>query len=554
MKSLKNSSFIYAALALIFTLSIFMNEHFLSSQSQTLETVQLEQFNGSANINQFDLEQKENDSGEQSIEFSEALSFSKLGETEKAIALYKGILVQQPNHQMAAINLVILLKKTQGCKQLETQLQHAIDVSRGKRKAKAHSLFASCLSEEEQYKKALIQLDKSLQFRPNHAATWLKRALVQKKSGLPFPQVLQSYRQALAMDSKNKALRLDVAIFQQKHLDYDGSIKTIKEKFKSLKSSIPANKILAWNYFEVGKINNAKKHANLVKSLQTDNQPASQALIDFLEGNTEQALTKLSNVKKSNAEHHYLLAKIYQKKKWKKHSATQLKKTLKYSKKSTYDLRVAWMMLNSFNSNLNKDLQIQGLINFLDNDIASGFVAYEASKQAKKLGKFKEAKSLMDLARKNTSDKNLSKTKERLYAEILWLNNNKPQAVSHLTELNLKYPTNRSIKRLLGKYLISQNKIIDALAVLLNIKESERNKKDLFTLASLQSRLSKPTQAINNLKELLQRNESHIEGRFLLAQLLLQNDQVKMGKKHLTLLLKLDQHHQAAQKLISKVI
>ena len=554
MKTLINSSFIYACLVLIFTLSVFINETFLNAQAQDLEIVHLNQSNDSPQNHQFDLEQTEATSDEQPIPFSQALSLSRQGETEQAIKLYQEIIVQQPNHQMAAINLVILLKKTQGCEQLEASMLHAINVSRGKRKAKAHSLFASCLNEQKQYSKALHHLDKSLEFRPNHAATWLKRALIQQKAQLPFSQVLQSYGQALAMDDKNQNIRLDMALFQQAHLDFSGSIKTIKEKYKSLKSSSLANQILAWSYLEIGKINNAKKHANLAKSLQDSDTTFNQSLIDLLEGNTAQALEKASGLKKNKADHHYLLAKIYQKKKWFKHSNTQLKKVMNAQGDAHYDLRVAWMTLNNLKLNLDEDSQLQALSQFLNRDIAPSYLAYEASKQAKDLNRFKEALVFIDLARENTSEKNRSKNNEKLYGEILWLNNQKPQAVSHLTALSLKHPTNRSIKRLLGKYLIDQQKPNDALAVLLTINESERNKKDLFTLAALHSQLNQPSQAIENLTELLQRNERHIEARFLLAQQLLKTNQIKMGKKHLALLLKLDQHHLAAQKLFSQVI
>ena len=553
MKTLINSSFIYACLVLIFTLSVFINETFLNAQAQDLEIVHLNQSNESLQSNQFNLEQTEATSDEQQIPFSQALSLSRQGETEQAIKLYQEIIVQQPNHQMAAINLVILLKKTQGCEQLEASMLHAINVSRGKRKAKAHSLFASCLNEQKQYSKALHHLDKSLEFRPNHAATWLKRALIQQKAQLPFSQVLQSYGQALAMDEKNQKIRIDMAIYQQAHLDFNGSIKTLKDKYKSLKSSVHANQILAWNYLEIGKINNAKKHANLAHSLQSSDNTFNQALIDFLEGNTAQALENASQLKK-NAEHHYLLAKIYQKKKWFKHSNTQLKKIITTQGDSHYDLRVAWMTLNNLKPNTDENSHLQALKEFLNKDIAPSYVAYEASKQAKDLNRFTEAKAFIELARTNTTAKNYSKNNEKLYGEILWLNNQKPQAVSHLTALSLKHPTNRSIKRLLGKYLINQQQLSKALAVLTTINEPQRNKKDLFTLASLHSQLNQPIQAIEHLTELLQRDERHIEARFLLAQQLLKTDQVKMGKKHLALLLKLDQHHLAAQKLFSQVI
>ena len=559
MKTLKNSSFVYACLVLIFTLSISFNERFLNAQAKTLEVVQLTPIKSNTRALQFDLEQKELDKDEQSVLFSNALALSRKGDTPQAIKLYQELIQQQPNHQMAAINLVILLKKTQSGQHMETQMQHAINVSRGKRKAKAHSLFASCLNENKQYTKALYHLDKSLEFRPNHAGTWLKRALIQQKAQLPFTKVIQSYGQALAMDDKNIELRLDMARYQQAHLDFDGSIKTIKDKYKSLKNSIAAHQILTWSYLEIDKINNAKKHANLVTTLQNKESAFNQALMNFLEGNTAQALEK-ANLLKKKPEHHYLLAKIYQNKKWPNHSNTQLSKVLKTQKNHQYDLRVAWLklklnlQLNNTHAKLDTQGQIQALAQFLKQDIAHGYVAYEASKQAKSLKRFEDAKKFIDLAMGLGQNKLASRKKQKLFGEILWLNNQKAQAIDHLTKLSAEHPNSRSTKRLLAKYLIKQQMPNQALTTLLSIKEQERNKKDLFNLASLQSQLNLPVEAIDNLTELLQRNESHIEARFLLAKLLLNSNQKKMGKKHLTLLLKLDQHHVAAQKLYSQVI
>ena len=298
-------------------------------------------------------------------------------------------------------------------------MQHAIDVSRGKRKAKAHSLFASCLNESKQYTKALHHLDKSLEFRPNHAGTWLKRALIQQKTQLPFSQVIKSYRQALAMDDKNHKLRLDMARFQQAHMDFSGSIATIKKKYQSLKSSLPANQILAWSYLEIGKINNARKHATIALSLQEKGGELTQAFIQFLDGNHAQALEIITPIKKKQAQTHYLLAKIYQNKKWLKHSTTQIKKARNAQKDSMYELRLSWMALNNHQKNLNEASQIKALSEFLSQDIAQGFVAYQASKHARSINKFKEAKTFIDLARAGNSNKNQSKKCEFKRLELV---------------------------------------------------------------------------------------------------------------------------------------
>ncbi len=557
MKIIKNSSFIYACLVITFTFSIFVNEKSLTAQANTHQVISLNQFQDGDAQESLEAESKISKNNGSSVLFAQALKLSRQGQTEQAINGYQQILVQKPNHQMAAINLVILLKKTQGCDQLNTLMLRTIEISRGKRKAKAHSLFASCLSENKQYKLALTHLDKSLQFRPNHAGTWLKRARLQQQSKLNYQQVLVSFEKALAMNEKNVPLRLEVARYQQKHLDFNGSIKTIKTKYKSLKNSSEANKILAWNYLALGKTNNAKKHADQVQKLQSKDSLYNEALGAYLDNDLSLALEKLELLKNSNAENHLLKALIYQDKKWYKHSQTQLTKLIEYD---TYYYRAKWLKVNNeflastsqFNQSENQLIKhpYKGLQDFLKLNIQTDHVALLAAQLANKQGAINEAMEFISVAM--NGEHKIKKT-QKLYVQLLWQQGKHSQAISVLRQANNQYPNSRSLKRLLANYLMSENKASEALIIYQKIPDSDLTEKDRMKIAQLQTSNQQPLAAINSLKELLARNNRHLDARFQLALLLKDNGDINESEKHINLLLKLDKQYPPALKFLSQV-
>ena len=560
MNIIKNSSFVYACLVITFTFCIFLNEKSLTAQANSHQVITLNQVQDSDQQESLEVEIKNSDSSAVSLQFTNALNLSRQGKTQQAIIGYQQILEQRPNHQMAAINLVILLKRSQGCEKLEPLMLRAIEISSGKRKAKAHSLLASCLSESEQYKLALTHLDKSLQFRPNHAGTWLKRARLQQKANLDYAQVLISFEKALAMNEKNNLLRLEVARYQQKHLDFSNSIKTIKAKYKSLKNSLAANKILAWNYLELSKSNNARKHASQVQKLQSKDSLYSMAFNTYLEGDLSLALTQLAQLKASNADIHLLKARIYQQKKWYKHSQTQLSKLIKYD---AYVYRANWLKINNeflasitqLAKPLNNDTHaiepsFKAFQNFLKLNIQTDHVALLAAQLANKQKANNEAMTFIKIAMK--SKQPLKKT-QKLHVQLLWQQGKHSKAISILQKVNSQYPNSRSLKRLLANYLIEQEQVSQALSIYQQIPEADLTEKDLLKIAQLQHVNLQPEAAIMSLTELLARNDRHLAARFKLALLLREKGNIHESDKHINLLLKLDKQYPPALKFLSQV-
>ncbi len=544
MAILKSSSILYASLVLLLTLAIAWNENALQRQSGDMQLIDLNQL--SQTEGEFELEQDAEEYKVDSALFSQAINHGRQGEPELAIAKYRKILSVHGNHQMAAINLAILLKKTQGCENSRTLMEHAVSVSRAKRKAKAHALLASCLSEMAEHRLALKHIGQSILFRPNHGRTWLKQARVETLAKLPYGQVLASYQKAMALDSKNKSLRLEVAGFQYQHLDFNGSIKTLKSKYKLLKSSTKANKLLAWSYLELDKVNNSRKYAHRVKSLQSRVSIFSQAFDFYLDGKFEQSITAIKALKSKRGENRYLLALNYQDKKWPNHATTQLLK-LKHS--DQYDYLSHWRLLQIKNKKLTHKQQIAAYQNLLDENIHRGRVALEAAQVAKSQDEIDSALKFILLAKKTES---MNKRIERLYGELLWLSGEKGKAIDQLGFLNDHFTGSRLIKRHLANYLSEQQQTTQALTVLGQIHGSDLKNSDLIFIAELLVKNGQLQDAIGNLLELLERDDKDINARFMLVKLLKQSGDMIASKKQLGLLLALAPAFKPAQQMLAE--
>ena len=544
MAILKSSSILYTSLVLLLTLAIVWNENVLQSQLGGMQKIDLNQLTQSEG--EFELEQDTQEYKVDSALFVQAINHGRQGKPELAIAIYQKILSVHGNHQMAAINLAILLKKTQGCENSRALMEHAVLVSRAKRKAKAHALLASCLSELGEQRLALKHIGQSILFRPNHGKTWLKQARMASLAKLSYTQVLGSYQKAMALDSKNKPLRLEVAAFQYRHLDFNGSIKTLKSKYKLLKSSIKANKLLAWGYLEVGKVNNARKYAHRVKNLQSRVSIFSQAFDLYLDGNPEQSIAAIKALKSKRAENRYLLALSYQHKKWPNHATTQL---LKLKNASQYDYLSDWRLLQLKNKKLTDKQQILAYKNLLGLNIHKGWVALEAAQNAKSQGEIDSALKFVLLAKKTEI---INKKIERLYGELLWLSGEKSKAIDQLEFLNDHFSGSRIIKRQLANYLSEQKQVAQALTILGQIHGSDLKSSDFIFIAELLVKEGQLKDAIGNLVELLERDDKDIKARFMLAKLLKQNGDMNASKKQLGLLLALAPTFKPAQQMLAE--
>jgi len=544
MAILKSSSILYASLVLLLTLAIVLNENALQSQSGNMQKIDLNRL--AQTEGEFELEQDTPEYKVDSALFAQAINHGRQGEPELAIAKYQKILSVHGNHQMAAINLAILLKKTQGCENSRALMEHAVLVSRAKRKAKAHALLASCLSEMGEQRLALKHIGQSILFRPNHGKTWLKQARMESLAKLSYTQVLGSYHKAMALDSKNKSLRLEVAGFQYRHLDFNGSIKTLRSKYKLLKSSIKANKLLAWSYLELGKVNNARKYAHRVKNLQSRVSVFSDAFDFYLDGKPEQSITAIKALKSKRGENRYLLALNYQHKKWPNHATTQL---MKLKNSSQYDYLSDWRLLQLKNKKLTDKQKIAAYQNLLSQNIHKGRVALEAAQVAKSQGEIDSALKFILLAKKTEM---INKKIERLYGELLWLNGEQDKAIDQLGFLNDHFSGSRIIKRQLANYLSEQKQVSQALMVLGQIHSSDLKNSDLILIATLLVKDGQLQDAIGNLLELLERDDKDIEARFMLAKLLKQSGDTSASKKQLGLLLALAPTFKPAQQMLAE--
>ncbi len=545
MAALKSSSVLYALMVFMFTLGIIFSADTLPKRDQ----IQHINLNTSllSNLEDDELEQALPNNQDISQVFNKALNMARLQNFEEAIIGYQDILKHHPNHQMAVINLAILIKKTQGCEASQPLMEHAVQISRGKRKAKSHALLANCLLEFNEYALAIKHLEQSIQFRPNHSKTWLALAQAQSEINTPYSTALGSYQKALALDSNNKRTRLNMASYQFKHLDFNGSINTLKKKYKTFKTSIGANKLMALNYLNLSKFNNAKKYAGRVKALQNSDSIYSQAFELYLSKQTDMAIDAIKAIPTKRAENRYLLALAYQQKNWIKHAKSQL---IKLNTSQQFSFISQWRLIQVTPKETPTKNKISKYQSLLGKNIHTPLLAFEAAQYAKKSAHIDNAFKFILMAR---HERPLHKKSDRLYAELLWLKGDKQLAIDHLTLLNQHFVKSRLIKRQLAGYLNNQHKTQLALKLISQIHPSDLKSIDLVFIAKLFEKERQYKPAIKQLNELIARDNTHTQGRYMLARLLKKTGKLQASTKQLTQLLKLDPNYQPALHLLAEL-
>ncbi len=545
MVTFKSSSILYALMVFMFTLGIIFSENSLPKRDQ----VQHINLNKSAlnTLEIDDLAYSTIDSVAVSKTFSKALNLARSQNIKEAIAGYQQVLKRHPNHQMAVINLAILIKKTQGCKASYSLMEHAVEISRGKRKAKSHALLASCLMKFAEYNDAIKHLKKSIQYRPNHSKTWLNLAQSQNHINAPYSTTSSSYQKALALDSNNKRTRLDLAHYQFKHLDFNGSIHTIKNKYKTFKTSINANKLMALNYLSLSMYNNSKKYVERVKALQNSESIYSQAFELFLSNQTNKAINAIKALPTNRTENRYLLALAYQQKNWIKHAKSQL---IKLNASSQFSFISQWRLIQISPKETPSKQKIGEYQSLLNKNIHSQLLALEAAQYAKDSAMFNNAFDFILIAR---LERPLHKKIGQLYADLLWIKGKKQAAIDHLILLNQHFSKSRLIKRRLAQYLNHQGKTQLALNLVSQIHPSDLKSSDFIFIAKLLEKNQQYKPAIDQLNELIARDNTHTQGRFMLARILKKIGKPHASTKQLTQLLKLNPNYQPALHLLAEL-
>ncbi|WDE13702.1 tetratricopeptide repeat protein [Thalassomonas haliotis] len=193
-----------------------------------------------------------------------ALAYARTGDKAQAIASYQSVLEHDPSHQGAAINLGLLFKEKQDYAQAIPVLEHAVNISRGTKLAKAHAILAACLYQQQQYQRALGHYRTSIEYRPDHPGTWLGLAKTQEKLHLPYQQVFTTFTRTAKLNAKHYKPWTELGRFQLENLDFSGAVLSLNKALELSPFNLSATRALAWATFEAGQ---EKKAAQLWRYL-----------------------------------------------------------------------------------------------------------------------------------------------------------------------------------------------------------------------------------------------------------------------------------------------
>lgn len=541
------SSLFYGGVLVILSITIYLSNDQLQDPSLDIAIINSE--NASRDKDTIDITTEEIDDTELPEEnqtlLRAALAHSKSGNIEQAKNTYREILSLNINHQVASVNLAVLSLRSGDCKTASHAINHAVEVSRGSRLAKALSMQGYCLSKEEKFDEAMAAFKRSIEFRPSHSLTWKRLAHAQEKSNLSSEIVLTTLNRALALDPKNNALRLSVAKFQHERLDFRGSINTLKEKYTRLKTSFKAQELLAWNYLELEKWNNAQKHIKLAANLDKSKLKMLKAMELYGNKQHNESIDYIKSNTKLNSQTRYLLGLNYQAKNWRK-TARKYFDRVKDSTKLR--LKSGLHLIQLDQKGFNNDRLNEGYKVLIQAGALANYPSYLVARQLNKNGEYSQAESWL----KDLTYPNPIQSVNNLYGHILWKINKKEDAIALMELIVTNKPSHQRSIRQYSRYLLGTQSAQKALQYLTKIPFPEFRAADFILLSDIHQALQDSEKSEQVLKEGLEYWSQNTDLRIAFAQVLKQNQKNEQSRHQLALVLKLDNNHPQAKQYLAE--
>lgn len=206
---------------------------------------------------------------------------------EEALESYRQHVAAFPNHQAANINLGLLLAKLDRHVEALAVLHHAAEISSGERRGKALSAQGSSLVELARYDEAIAVFKKSIEYRPNHSATWRKLAMAINSSGTHSQEDIESaFIKAIALAPHNSVPATELANFYFGKGRFRDAISVYREAHNLAKDRLSIGLHRALNLYISGRPASAKR---VLRKIQSTKRSASQnrqfdALSALIEG------------------------------------------------------------------------------------------------------------------------------------------------------------------------------------------------------------------------------------------------------------------------------
>lgn len=136
--------------------------------------------------------------------FSFAQSYRAAGNVEAAIDAYAVHVAANPNHNPGYVNYGILLAETGQHEQAIRVFERSVDITSSSRKGKSLSLLGQSQDAIGAYEDAIKSFDKSIEYRPDSGPTWRRLATTKARAGsFPSEEIEADYARALALAPGN---------------------------------------------------------------------------------------------------------------------------------------------------------------------------------------------------------------------------------------------------------------------------------------------------------------------------------------------------------------
>jgi tetratricopeptide (TPR) repeat protein len=488
-----------------------------------------------------------------SILFDQALLLSRQDKYAEAIEIYQKVIMLKPNHQMATINLALLLKKSGDYPAAIQTLEQALRISGGTRKGKIYALLGVSHEALKQADKAVGLYKKSIEYRPSHALTWRRLAKQTAVAKHPYSEVIETYKRAIALNPEHTAIHIEKAQYQFTSLDFEGVIRTLTHKqlpkINQLKSKLLKARLLVLAYTELERFNKVKQHTKVfLNSSAKQKSIEDLALIAFGNRRYQHALRLLNSeqVNKPSSEKTYLKAKTLQLL-GKQERADTLWKSLLTNQ--AYALIAQLNLAQALAMNQHKKQAITAYKTLLSKVNYSAEVAYKMSLLSIEL---KQEPSASRYAKLALSAHPHRRKYQLLLAEIDSQFDKLNEALTKIQSLSKRYPKSRTVLRQWARTLARADRYPEAIEKFRLLTANNQKKNDLLSLAKLLIKTHDISESSKVLEALLAKYNGHIEARYLLAQNLCLIHLDMQCQYQAGLVLKLDKTHSGAKRLISQ--
>ncbi len=194
-----------------------------------------------------------------SVLFQLARVRSSLNEQEKAIEIYRKILSLQSSHQLSRMNLGLLLADKKDFSAAVEEFTAAIDITSGRRKAKSLAARGSSYIELKKYQEAVLDFQKSIQYRPTDSTVWRKLANAQLLNNDDPKAIRETFDRAIALQPDYLSALHDRAYLRWMNQDFDGARSDLEHISRVAPNFIPSRWTLTYLYLSLDKNQSARK-------------------------------------------------------------------------------------------------------------------------------------------------------------------------------------------------------------------------------------------------------------------------------------------------------